>query len=102
MSASLYENKEKKSEKSPDFSGTVKFNNKEYMMSLWFSKDKQGQIRIARTGGRMLNGKISEPREGGQMRSRRNDNDGDNINDLNFAPPKAKQKAAEMIDEDLF
>ena len=97
MSASMYENRNKRSEKSPDFSGTIKVENKEYSISLWFANDKQGKPRVSKFGGRLMNGKISEPNSfkgAGQSRS------DDNINDLSFEKPK--DNGIKDIDIDLF
>ena len=102
MTGNLFENRSKKSEKSPDFSGTIKVDNKEYSLSLWFASDKQGKPKVTRHGGRMVNAKISEPRDGGFKNDRRSQSSdsADNINDLSFEKPKAN--VIDDIDTGLF
>ena len=95
MSANMYENRSKRSDKSPDFSGTIKVGNKEYSLSLWFSNDKQGKPKVTRFGGRMLSGKIGEPKD-----KPKDAGDGDNINDMTFSKPKDKK--IEDFDTGLF
>lgn len=58
MTGSLFRNKEKQSDKSPDFTGTVKINGQLLRVSAW--------TREAKTGTKYLSMAFSEPRDPAQ------------------------------------
>lgn len=59
-SFSLFKNKDKKSDKSPDYSGDIMINGKKLKLAAW--------IKESRSGDKYMNGSVSEPQEGGRKR----------------------------------
>ena len=67
MSGSLFREQEKKSEKSPDYTGKVKIEGKELRLAGWIKQTKSGDTYLSLA--------LSEPREGGAPRPKPNSDD---------------------------
>lgn len=67
MSGSLFREKEKKSEKSPDYTGKVKIEGKELRLAGWIKQTKAGDTYLSLA--------LSEPREGGMTARPQANND---------------------------
>ncbi len=67
MSGSLFREQEKKSEKSPDYTGKVKIEGKELRLAGWIKQTKSGDTYLSLA--------VSEPREGGAPRPKPSNDD---------------------------